>query len=231
MAFAAVRMASSEKLKLLCIHGYRQNADTFRAKTGSLRKTLKRYIDTVYITAPNVVKPQEHDESFEDQRGWWFSTRDESFNAKEISDVDPGFQDSLNCVAEAIKEHGPFDGILGFSQGASMVGMICALMEQGDSRFKFDFAIMIAAFRSRSTCHDICYSKPIQLPCLHVFGDTDEVIPKEMSEEHLQYFTNNSILNHPGGHFVPASSAQKGAYIKFLEAQQRRKQHLVAEKT
>ncbi|XP_071812664.1 esterase OVCA2-like [Apostichopus japonicus] len=218
-------MASSDKLKILCLHGYRQNADTFRGKTGSLRKILKKFIEPVYITAPNIVKPLV-DGSPDDQRGWWFSTVNESFSAKETSNVDPGFQESLSCIAEAVQKHGPFDGILGFSQGASMVGMVCALMEQGDSRFKFDFAIMIAAFRSHSTQHDVCYSRTIQLPCLHVFGDTDQVIPKEMSEEHLQYFENNTQLNHSGGHFVPASSAQKGVYTEFLQIQLRQKEQL-----
>lgn len=46
----------------------------------------------------------------EDQRGWWFSTTSESFNAQEESDVDPGFSASLDCIAEAVKEFGPFDG-------------------------------------------------------------------------------------------------------------------------
>jgi pimeloyl-ACP methyl ester carboxylesterase len=45
---------------------------------------------------------------------------------------------------------------------------------------KFDFAIMVASFKSRSSAHCIYYEKPITCPTLHVYGDTDKVIPKGM---------------------------------------------------
>jgi hypothetical protein len=37
-----------------------------------------------------------------------------------------------------------------------------------------------------------------------------------MSEELLEYFSNPVVLEHPGGHFIPASSAQKNVYLDFL---------------
>mgnify|MGYP005984287055 FL=1 len=43
------------KLKILAIHGYRQNADTFRQKTGSLRKMVHKWAQFTYITAPHKV--------------------------------------------------------------------------------------------------------------------------------------------------------------------------------
>ena len=47
-----------------------------------------------------------------------------------------------------------------------------------ESGFRFDFAIFIAGFRSRSSQHQSMYEQTITLPSLHVFGDTDQVIPK-----------------------------------------------------
>lgn len=38
-----------------------------------------------------------------------------------------------------------------------------------------------------------------------------------MSEEHLQYFHDPEVLVHPGGHFIPATGAQKAIYVKFIE--------------
>ena len=32
-----------------------------------------------------------------------------------------GFDESLACLRAAIRDQGPFDGVLGFSQGAAMV--------------------------------------------------------------------------------------------------------------
>lgn len=43
-------------LRVLCIHGYRQNGSSFREKTGALRKLLKKQLELVYITAPLTVR-------------------------------------------------------------------------------------------------------------------------------------------------------------------------------
>ena len=47
-----------------------------------------------------------------------------------------------------------------------------------DARFPFSFVILVAGFCSRSSGHIPLYQSPITLPSLHVFGDTDRVIPK-----------------------------------------------------
>lgn len=44
----------------------------------------------------------------------------------------------------------------------------------------FKFAILVAGFKSRSAGHSVYYNAPITCPTLHVFGDTDRVIPKGM---------------------------------------------------
>ncbi|XP_038049418.1 esterase OVCA2-like isoform X2 [Patiria miniata] len=215
--------AASDKLKILCIHGYRQNAQIFRERTGALRKIIKKYTELVFISAPNKVQPAEGEEDL-DQRGWWFSTTDHTFKASQACEVDPGLQESLTTVAEAFKELGPFDGVLAFSQGAAFAAILCALQSQGDTRFPFKFAVLVASFRSLSSSHAAFYANPIDCPTLHVFGDTDGVIPKESSEGLLPLFVNPQVLNHPGGHFVPASSPQKKVYLDFLEHWYKKKQ-------
>ena len=44
--------------------------------------------------------------------------------------------------------------------------------------FQFRFAILVAGFKSNSLQHGSVYSERITIPTLHVFGDTDQVIPK-----------------------------------------------------
>lgn len=43
------------RLRILCIHGYRQSSASFREKTGALRKLLKKQCELVYIDAPHAV--------------------------------------------------------------------------------------------------------------------------------------------------------------------------------
>ena len=50
-----------------------------------------------------------------------------------------------------------------------------------------------------------------------MFGETDRVIEREMSEELLQHFHQPELLRHPGGHFVPATGSTKHGFTQFLD--------------
>ncbi|NXC65147.1 OVCA2 Esterase, partial [Aleadryas rufinucha] len=126
-------------------------------------------------------------------------------------------EESLSAVAAALAEHGPFDGLLGFSQGAALAAMVCALRGRGDPRFPVAFAVLVAGFASRAPAHGHFYREPIALPTLHIVGDTDAVITAPLSKELAQCFVEPVVLTHPGGHFIPAAAAQKKAYLEFLE--------------
>ncbi|XP_051765310.1 esterase OVCA2 [Ctenopharyngodon idella] len=217
-------------LRILCIHGYRQNGNSFREKTGALRKLLKKQVELVYISAPHQVPAiqnetnQEPEKSArsgeEDQSGWWFSdVQARSFNAKQECESSLGLEESIEAVKTAVKDLGPFDGILGFSQGAALVAMLCALQEQKlQPDFNFRFAILVAGFRSACSQHQRFYKGPvITIPSLHVFGQDDRVIPEEMSRDLLPAFDGAQILFHPGGHFVPAASSHRQTYQDFLK--------------
>ncbi|KAJ0004021.1 hypothetical protein NQD34_010235 [Periophthalmus magnuspinnatus] len=87
-------------LRILCIHGYRQNSGSFREKTGALRKLLKKSVELVFMDAPLSVQPPDtgtvspDKESSSgtpveaDPRGWWFSdVAARSFSAQQKCEV------------------------------------------------------------------------------------------------------------------------------------------------
>jgi len=219
-------------LKVLCIHGYRQNAQSFREKTGSFRKMLKKYIECDFITAPHLVPPNnegsaawanvetqkvEHSEGSENpgERGWWFSSEDDYFKSTHVSDVSKGFEEAIDMIISKLESE-KYDGILGFSQGACLLPMLC-LMQTERKKDWFKFAILFSGFKSQASPHEVHYTCQTEIPSLHMYGETDKVISEEMSQEILQYFKDPTVGRHPGGHFVPGSSAQKQIYISFLE--------------
>ncbi|XP_023272342.1 esterase OVCA2 [Seriola lalandi dorsalis] len=218
-------------LRVLCIHGYRQNGSSFREKTGALRKLLKKQVELVYMSAPHSVQqasseaPEKENGSGpgpggdEDPKGWWFSdVQARSFSAQQQCEESLGIEESVSFVREALKAQGPFDGILGFSQGAAFVAMLCSLQEQKlEPEFNFRFAILVAGFPSACKEHQKFYNTSLQIPSLHVFGLEDRVIPDNMSRELLPSFQDPQVLTHPGGHFVPAASAHRQTYQDFLK--------------
>ena len=206
------------KLRVLCLHGYRQNEKTFRGKSGALRKLIKKHIEFVFITAPHVI-PEEANlarvES-EQERGWWFSRPNKGYNAMDVTDTCLGFEESLKLVEEIFESQGPFDGVLGFSQGAAFVSLLCVLKNDPKNKIEFKFAILIAGFQSLVSHHEHMYSGPIDCPSFHTIGSTDGVIPTRSSEELLNKFTNGTAYRHDGGHYVPASPQLRTEITEFL---------------
>ncbi|XP_061558295.1 LOW QUALITY PROTEIN: esterase OVCA2 [Phycodurus eques] len=212
-------------LRVLCLHGYRQNGASFREKTGALRKLLKKNVDFVYVDAPHLLEQAQESAGAReggedpDRRGWWFSDPGaRTFSAHLRCDESSGLDESVAAVRQAVRRHGPFDGVLGFSQGAALAAVLCALQEsQREPDFAFRFAILVAGFRSACAQHLSFYSAPLGTASLHVFGLEDGVIPADMSRDLLPLFRDPHVLTHPGGHFVPAASAHRQNYQNFLE--------------
>ncbi|XP_077596415.1 esterase OVCA2 [Stigmatopora nigra] len=208
-------------LRVLCLHGYRQDGASFREKTGALRKLLKKEVDFVYMDAPHAIEQgqESHGDGGGYRRGWWFSDpAARTFDAGRPCEESRGLDESVAALREAARRHAPLDGVLGFSQGAAMAAVLCALRESGaEPDLTFRFAILVAGFRSLCARHLGFYSAPLETPSLHVIGLGDGVIPADVSHHLLGVFRDPHLLTHPGRHFVPATAAHRQSYRDFLE--------------
>ncbi|KAH0567444.1 esterase OVCA2 [Cotesia glomerata] len=209
---------SNDKLRILALHGFRQSDIVFRSKIGSLRKNFKRKIEFFFARAPHVVPPLENDKKDDDEektgeeaadsgkesRGWWFNTADRAFKAIVPSNMSVGFEDSLKVIEKIFQEQGPFDGVLGFSQGASFVSILCAMQQKNLAHpsIKFKFAIMVCGFKSLCEPHAKLYDEKINLPAFFVYGTTDRLIPTETAEALVNMFTNKKVFVHDEGHYI-----------------------------
>lgn len=103
-----------------------------------------------------------------------------------------------------IKE-GPFDGLMGFSQGSILSGALPGLQEQGLAltrvpKIKYLIIIGGAKFRSPAIA-DKAYANMIKIPSLHFLGDNDFLKPH--GEQLIESFVDPFIIRHPKGHTVP----------------------------
>ncbi|XP_022904992.2 esterase CG5412 [Onthophagus taurus] len=219
-----LKKSLQEKLKLLCIHGYRQNGEAFRQKTGSFRKIIGKWADFTYVTAPHKVIKVDTDANINigqspdtEQFGWFFNRDDHTYRGIRKGGPAIGFEESLRFIEDTFKEHGPFDGIVSFSQGGCFTGLLCDLQQRNLTKCKFNFVIFFSAFKSDCLPHKKYYSDKITIPSLHVFGENDEIIPKEMSADLSECFEDPVVLKHSGGHFVAANSQQKPIYKEFIQ--------------
>ncbi|CAG0917919.1 unnamed protein product [Notodromas monacha] len=211
--------------QVFCLHGYRQTKETFREKTGAFRKLFKKKIEFFFMNAPHSVSQGLEAGDSTEQLGWYFNKED-FFKSSEPSDRCLGFDASLQAVTSFVADNGPFDGIVGFSQGAAFLGILCRLQEKRGTlndpyyctlEFSFGFAVFFSGFKSLCGPHAHYYTgDKIQLPTLHCYGTEDKIVAYEKSVELADQFQSPVLVSFPGGHFVPGNSLVKAMFVEFF---------------
>ncbi len=203
---------SSGKLKVLMLHGYRQNEKLFKDRTGSLRKILRNYVDFVYCEAPHVLQASGLDAN---ERGWWLR------DAETPVDFEAHFANTLSFLNEVFEAKGPFDGVFGFSQGGIISTILCNQNNlSGLSALRFKFAVIAAAKvpNEKRLSKYFDDNARIEVPSLHIVGMADKLVDWESSVEMgTKYFNGARIFKHESGHCIPWNSQAKEEYLNFFK--------------
>lgn len=223
---------------ILCLHGFAQNGKVFSVKASGIRKALKKAgYHTVFIDGPIKLTPADlpfaasslgaDDKAEEvDFRGWVY-TQPEKF------DIQP----SLDTIKKAWEEHGPFVGIMGFSQGSGVVGALLSTFDKvvGDEKAfeHLKFAILYSGFKLENPSAQHYYEKKVTLPTLHVIGELDTLVANERSLAFAEICENYTILKHPGGHYCPSTKdllKQEVAWVESVLAGEEKKEEASKDK-
>ncbi|KAJ4879050.1 Rhodanese-like domain-containing protein 6 [Raphanus sativus] len=215
-----------------------RNASGFKGRTGSLAKKLKNVAELVFIDAPHelqfiyqtattppplvacnkkfawLVSPEFDKPS---ETGWTIAQS--QFDPLQYQNQTEGFDKSLTYLKKAFAEKGPFDGILGFSQGAAMAAAaVCAKQERLLGEIDFRFCVLCSGF----TPWPLMEKKEqgsIKCPSLHIFGsqpEKDRQIVTQASSELAGLFDEgcSTVIEHDFGHIIPT----KSPYIDEIKA-------------
>ncbi|CEP14960.1 hypothetical protein [Parasitella parasitica] len=207
---------TSNKLRILCLHGYTQNGTMFRKKTAAVRKSVDSLADFVYITGPHHISPPTYSTISEREAA-----------AKEESSE--GFKESIEFVKDVLIKEGPFDGIMGFSQGACFAALLTELLEDrtcfpnlisptfGHPPFKF--SIIVAGFKptmQEATNIMLNKDKKVKTPSMHFIGDLDTLVLPEAMISLAETFEKPNIFRHTGGHYLPSNPSSRKELDKFI---------------
>jgi predicted esterase len=213
------------KARVLCLHGYAQNAEFFRSRLGALRKALKSVVaDFHFIDAPHAATAEFLGDVPEDRGAalGWFNPKETTKGARPaISREYVGLEASLRAVRRAVEEHGPFDGVLGFSQGGTIAALCCLRPElwwEGPHS-PFGFAVLFSAFEPRDASFALAASPsdpPVVLPSFHCFGLADPSVPPASSKRVAARFSGAREHEHEGGHGVPSDAQLRNALKEFV---------------
>lgn len=206
-------------MKVLCLHGYTQNGSLFAKKASGLRKALKKAgMETVFPDGP--LKVEVDDLPFEpspellevDMRAWW---RIDNTKPDTYGNTGPAFE----AIKEVVEKEGPFDGILGFSQGAGLAAILTkAIPELVPGHPPLKFAIIYAGFRQQAEASQHWYETPFTTPALLIMGSADTLVPEEKGMALYECWdpSKRSLLKHPGGHYTPSQKPHLQAVTAWV---------------
>ncbi|KAL5777313.1 hypothetical protein ACOSP7_010239 [Xanthoceras sorbifolium] len=189
----------ARKPRVLCIHGFRTSGAILKKQIDKWPQQVLEKIDFVFPDAPFPAQGKSDVEGIFDPPYYeWFQ-----FN-KEFTEY-TNFDECLTYIEDYMIKHGPFDGLLGFSQGAILSAGLPGLQAKGVAlkkvpKIKLLIIIGGAMFKSPSVAEN-AYSSPIQCPSLHFIGETDFLKPYGL--ELLKSCVDPVIISHPKGHTIP----------------------------
>ena len=228
-----------KKLRILALHGYGQRGQSFRKKSGSLRKAAKACVsEFIFLDAPHkaplrVGATPATDADADGGLAWWL------WDSDEAQQTATGWQESVEYIRQALHENGPIDGILGFSQGASMGALLLpALSDENEAGRSVTFACLASGFLPRSAeqaaaAHRCSESVQVWTS----YGTSDKIIPADLSvglhealvgaDGDAGIVGDSTIIAHKGGHLVSSEKETRASFKAFLVAQQRRQQFML----
>ncbi|KAL4922596.1 serine hydrolase-domain-containing protein [Aspergillus aurantiobrunneus] len=119
-------------MRILCLHGHTQTGPVFDRKTHRLQQHIRSAVSDRLDYLDEIQR--ERSGSFKDpdviDTHAWFRLHED--------DPPRGLLESIDRVADILRTEGPFDGIICFSQGSVVGGMVASLLEGPRRRQRFE---------------------------------------------------------------------------------------------
>eukprot|EP00298_Acanthocystis_sp_HF-20_P003565 c13910_g1_i1.p1 GENE.c13910_g1_i1~~c13910_g1_i1.p1 ORF type:complete len:219 (-),score=76.57 c13910_g1_i1:19-675(-) len=205
-----------KKIKILCLHGFGMNAKSMEMLLDPVVQRNKSFVDFYFIDGAH------HEKHSKEVRLWWQAIPDKNQTQPKQQFNLEGLEKSVEVVEKFDKEHGPFDGVIGFSQGAALAAIIIAYASVGRTPIKFKFALFVGGYLPNSqNLSEWRDSEKIlfNVPSIHVYGKEDTIIVWKTSEKFSRMYSNPIVNFHPLGHIFPLASDDLKLYETFFKSQ------------
>jgi predicted esterase len=188
-------------VRVLALHGSEGNGPDFVQRLEPLVESLSKQNLDLQLTA--ITAPFSKGNGF----AWWTMPAGvRSFAAKEFE----GFETSASLVLDAMEEQGPFDAVLGHSQGAILLSALLAL-GRISTHPPIGYILNGVAVPNpyRRELQSLKVQETVAPRVLFVLGENDKINPIEIGEDvkasMIQAGLATSTCYHPGGHSVPVN--------------------------
>ncbi|KAL5539296.1 hypothetical protein UlMin_038758 [Ulmus minor] len=215
---------SQRKPRILCLHGFRTSAGILKSLIGKRWPvSVVGKLDLVFLDGPYPAQGKSDVEGIFDPPYY------EWFQANQDFSEYTNFEECLAYIEDYMVKNGPFDGFLGFSQGAILTAALPGMQNEGVALTKvpkIKFVILISADKLGGARFGLpklatnAFSSPVNCPSLHVIGEMDFL--KGGGTVLLESFVDPVVVHHPKGHTIPRFD-EKGEKIVlgFIETIQK----------
>eukprot|EP00873_Tetraselmis_striata_P034076 jgi/Tetstr1/454340/TSEL_004018.t1 len=216
------------RLRCLCLHGSRQDAEIFRQRVDKLARRLEPEAELCFVDAPHTLPLEEGQQVA--MRAWWrwdpAPEEGAAAAAQAAGRVVDDWRESVAALRHAWREHGPFDGVVGFSNGAA-AALLLAASSHAAPFSSLKFAIIASGYIPEPFQELIAIAgggaeRPpgaIPLPSLHLIGAADHLVPPAASRLAARLVERPRLHEHALGHAVPQKAADLEVILEFVQAQ------------
>ncbi|XP_010025399.2 esterase AGAP003155 isoform X1 [Eucalyptus grandis] len=193
-----------EKPRILCLHGFRMSAKILETQMHKWPESLLEKLDLVYLDAPYPSMGKSGAEGVFDPPYFEWFQGNQDYTEYE------NFKECIDFIEDFMVKNGPFDGLLGFSQGAVLAAALPGMQAEGLVFTKvpeIKFLILISGAKlggSKFSAPPLAanaFSSPVKCPSLHVIGENDLVKPDSIAL--LDSFVDPIIVHHLEDHTIP----------------------------
>ncbi|KAH7860157.1 hypothetical protein Vadar_010020 [Vaccinium darrowii] len=194
-----------KKPRFLCLHGFRTSAEVLQTQLRRWPEALLGKLDLVFPNGPFPAQGKSDVDGFYDPPFY------EWFQYSEDYQKMYNFEEGVAYIEDFMIKHGPFDGLMGFSQGAVISAALPGMQLQGVALTKvpkIKYVIIMSGAKfggsiSKFYCPKLAanaFSSPIKCPSLHIIGEVDYF--KEPGHELVESFVDPLVIHHSRGHTV-----------------------------
>ncbi|XP_052195574.1 uncharacterized protein LOC127803413 isoform X1 [Diospyros lotus] len=203
------------KPRILCLHGFRTSGEIFKKQVGKWPESVLGRLDLVFLDGAYPAAGESGVEGYYDPPYYeWFQYSEdlgEYYN----------FDGCIAYIEDYMVKHGPFDGLMGSSQGAGICAALPGMQLDGVALTevpKIKFVIVISGGKFGGSERVLggkydglkiglpklaanAFSSPLKCPSLHFIGETDFL--RATGRELAESFEEPIFLHHPEGHTIP----------------------------
>lgn len=200
-------------MKILVLHGFGQSSALVQQRGKNIFKLLAKNNTLFFPQGPHAVQLEKDSISSPGQCWFYYDEANPSYFAPYLEQDEAnwrGLEQSLQYLKYYETEHGPFDIILGFSQGGQMATIATLELEN------IKAVIIMSSFIRPKPLNYQLQKIPIHIKSMHIMGKEDNFISNDKSRELANLYYEPQVLIHHKGHTIAQHAEIKTRIREFL---------------